>query len=48
LSLAKKFQSELGVIKLGVIYIGDREVGKTHLAMELANPQNEYVKNGPE
>lgn len=32
------------MIKLGVIYIGDREVGKTHLAMELANPQNEYVK----
>lgn len=29
---------------MGVIYIGDREVGKTHLAMELANPQNEYVK----
>lgn len=32
------------MVKLGVIYIGDRAVGKTHLAMELANPQNEYVK----
>lgn len=29
---------------MGVVYIGDREVGKTHLAMELANPKNEYVK----
>ena len=29
---------------MGVIYIGDREVGKTHLAMELANPDHEYVK----
>ena len=29
---------------MGVIYIGDRFAGKTHLAMELANPQNEYVK----
>lgn len=29
---------------VGVVYIGDRSVGKTHLAMELANPQNEYVK----
>lgn len=31
-------------MELGVIYIGDREVGKTHLAMELANPNSEYVK----
>jgi hypothetical protein len=29
---------------VGVIYIGDRNVGKTHLALELANPINEYVK----
>ncbi|RUT02384.1 hypothetical protein DSM106972_058620 [Dulcicalothrix desertica PCC 7102] len=29
---------------MGVIYIGDRSVGKTHLAMELTNPKNEYVK----
>lgn len=29
---------------MGVIYIGDRTVGKTHLAMELTNPKNEYVK----
>ena len=29
---------------LGVIYIGDRAVGKTHLAMELANPNRHYVK----
>ncbi len=29
---------------MGVIYIGDRSTGKTHLAMELANPKNEYVK----
>lgn len=29
---------------MGVIYIGDREVGKTHLAMELANPKYNYVK----
>lgn len=29
---------------MGVIYIGDRAVGKTHLAMELANPQTDYVK----
>ncbi|WP_066381217.1 MULTISPECIES: hypothetical protein [unclassified Anabaena] len=28
---------------MGVIYIGDRSVGKTHLAMELANPKHEYV-----
>lgn len=29
---------------MGIIYIGHREAGKTHLAMELANPQFEYVK----
>jgi hypothetical protein len=29
---------------VGVVYIGDRGTGKTHLAMELTNPQNEYVK----
>jgi hypothetical protein len=29
---------------VGVVYIGDRKAGKTHLAMELANPKNEYVK----
>ncbi|QFS51410.1 hypothetical protein [Nostoc sphaeroides] len=29
---------------MGVVYIGDRSVGKTHLAMELANPRNECVK----
>lgn len=29
---------------MGVIYIGDRRAGKTHLALELANPQNNYVK----
>lgn len=29
---------------MGVIYIGDRTVGKTHLAMELTNPKNECVK----
>ncbi|MBK1987920.1 hypothetical protein A0J48_010270 [Sphaerospermopsis aphanizomenoides BCCUSP55] len=29
---------------MGVVYIGDRATGKTHLAMELANPKNEYVK----
>jgi hypothetical protein len=28
----------------GVIYIGDRFAGKTHLAMELANPHNQFVK----
>ena len=27
----------------GVIYIGDRKVGKTHLALELANPINKCV-----
>jgi GTPase SAR1 family protein len=37
------------VFELAIIYIGDREVGKTHLAMELANPKNQYVKvNYPE
>ena len=29
---------------MGVVYIGDRDAGKTHLAMELANPQSEWVK----
>ncbi len=29
---------------MGVIYIGDRGTGKTHLAMELANPKSDYVK----
>lgn len=29
---------------MGVVYIGDRATGKTHLAMELANPQNNCVK----
>ena len=29
---------------MGVIYIGDRATGKTHLALELANPKHEYVK----
>lgn len=29
---------------MGVIYIGDRAAGKTHLALELANPQSHYVK----
>jgi len=28
---------------VGVIYIGDRSTGKTHLATELANPGNKYV-----
>lgn len=27
----------------GVIYIGDRWAGKTHLALELANPQSKFV-----
>ncbi|MCL2936902.1 MAG: GTPase domain-containing protein [Trichodesmium sp. St15_bin1_1] len=27
-----------------VVYIGDRAVGKTHLALELANPQGHYVR----
>jgi GTPase SAR1 family protein len=29
---------------VGVVYIGDRATGKTHLAMELTNPKKEYVK----
>lgn len=29
---------------MGVIYIGDRETGKTSLAMELAHPNGNYVK----
>lgn len=29
---------------MGVIYIGDRSAGKTHLATELANPNNYYVR----
>ncbi|MBW4614150.1 MAG: hypothetical protein KME21_12925 [Desmonostoc vinosum HA7617-LM4] len=29
---------------MGVIYIGDRKAGKTHLAMESSNPQGNYVK----
>ncbi len=29
---------------MGVVYIGDRAAGKTHLALELANPQNHCVK----
>jgi hypothetical protein len=29
---------------VGVIYIGDRKAGKTHLAMESSNPQGNYVK----
>ncbi|GCL36208.1 hypothetical protein SR1949_13100 [Sphaerospermopsis reniformis] len=29
---------------MGVVYIGDRATGKTHLALELANPDGEYVK----
>jgi len=29
---------------MGVIYIGDRETGKTSLALELANPRSNYVK----
>ena len=28
----------------GVIYIGDRETGKTHLALELTNKNSEYVR----
>ncbi|NET57076.1 MAG: hypothetical protein F6K47_13195 [Symploca sp. SIO2E6] len=27
-----------------VIYIGDRNAGKTHLAMELANPNHDHVR----
>lgn len=30
--------------KEGVIYIGDRYVGKTHLVLELASPKNQYVE----
>ncbi|MFO8038937.1 hypothetical protein E1H12_15305 [Geitlerinema sp. P-1104] len=29
---------------MSVIYIGDRETGKTSLAMELANPNSQFVK----
>lgn len=29
---------------MGLIYIGDRAAGKTHLALELANPHGHYVK----
>ncbi|MDJ0902164.1 MAG: hypothetical protein QNJ55_25515 [Xenococcus sp. MO_188.B8] len=29
---------------MAVVYIGDRSVGKTCLAIELANPQNDYVQ----
>lgn len=29
---------------MGVVYIGDRSAGKTHLAMELANPKSEHVE----
>ena len=29
---------------MGVIYIGDRHAGKTHLAMESSNPQGNFVK----
>ena len=29
---------------MGVIYIGDRLAGKTHLAMESSNPQGDFVK----
>ncbi|MDY6802806.1 MAG: hypothetical protein SXA11_03235 [Cyanobacteriota bacterium] len=29
---------------MGVVYIGDRAVGKTHFALELANPQGQYVR----
>lgn len=29
---------------MGVIYIGDRETGKTSLVLELANPRSNYVK----
>jgi hypothetical protein len=31
-------------MELGVVYIGDRATGKTHLAMELSNPKSEYIK----
>lgn len=29
---------------MGVVYIGDRATGKTHLALELTNPRHEHVK----
>ncbi|WP_293144232.1 hypothetical protein [Okeania sp. SIO3I5] len=29
---------------MGVVYIGDRAVGKTHLALELASTQGNYIK----
>jgi len=29
---------------MGIIYIGDRATGKTHLALELANPNSEYAR----
>lgn len=29
---------------MGVVYIGDRAAGKTHLAIELANPHNQWIK----
>lgn len=29
---------------MGVIFIGDRSTGKTHLALQLASPQNQFVK----
>lgn len=29
---------------MGVIYLGDRSVGKTHLALELASPNNQNVQ----
>ena len=29
---------------MGIVYIGDRSVGKTHLALELANPRSQCVK----
>ena len=31
-------------LDMGVVFIGDREVGKTALATELANARNEYVR----
>lgn len=34
---------------MSIIYIGDRETGKTHLAMELANPDRQYIQvNSPD
>lgn len=29
---------------MGIVYIGDRQAGKTHLALELTNPNGQYVK----